>query len=54
MDLGFQPSRAAAIKVDYDDGGNRPLSRSAIFQEILRRVSAIPGVESAGFSDIFR
>jgi predicted permease len=50
VDLGFQPSRAAAIKVDYDDGGNRA-RRSAILQEILRRVSAIPGIESAGMSD---
>ena len=51
VDLGFQPSRAAAIKVDYDDGGNRA-RRSAILQEILRRVSAIPGVESTGMSDM--
>jgi predicted permease len=50
VDLGFQPSRAAAIKVDYDDGGNRA-RRGAILQEILRRVSAIPGIESAGMSD---
>ncbi len=50
VDLGFQPSRAAAIKVDYDDGGNRA-RRGAILEEILGRVSAIPGVESAGMSD---
>jgi predicted permease len=51
VDLGFQPSRAATIKVDYDDGGN-PARRGAILQEILRRVSAIPGIESAGMSDM--
>jgi predicted permease len=51
VDLGFQPSRAAAIKVEYDDGGSRA-RRSAILQEILRRVSAIPGIESAGISDM--
>lgn len=50
VDLGFQPSRAAAIKVDYDDGGNRA-RRGAILQEILQRASAIPGVESVGMSD---
>src|SRR6185437_9914381 len=38
VDLGFQPSRAAALKIDYDDGG-RPAHRGAILQEILRRVS---------------
>ena len=42
VNLGFQPSRAAAIKVDYDDRGNRA-RRGAILQEILQRVSAIPG-----------
>ncbi len=50
VDLGFQPSRAAAIKVDYDDGGNRA-RRGAILQGILQRAAAIPGVESAGMSD---
>lgn len=51
IDLGFQPSHAAALKVDYDDG-NSPAKRSAILQEILRRVTAIPGIEAAGISDM--
>ena len=50
VDLGFQPSTAAAIKVDYDDGGKTE-KRNAIFEEVIRRVSAIPGVEAAGISD---
>ena len=50
VDLGFQPSTAAAIKVDYDDGGKTD-KRNAIFEEAIRRVSAIPGVEAAGISD---
>jgi predicted permease len=50
VDLGFQPSTAAAIKVDYDDGG-KTAKRNAIFEEVIRRVSAIPGVEAAGISD---
>jgi putative ABC transport system permease protein len=50
IDLGFQPSRAAAISVDYDDGGN-PTKRAAIWQEIVRQSSMIPGVEAAGISD---
>jgi predicted permease len=50
VDLGFQPSTAAAIQVDYDQ--NAKLEKSnATFQEILRRVSAIAGVEGAGISD---
>jgi predicted permease len=49
VDLGFQPSRASAIKVDYDDGNNA--KRAAILQEMLRRVQSIPGIETAGISD---
>jgi predicted permease len=59
VDLGFQPERAAAIKVDYDasvpnDDKNGTLStakREAIFQQVLARVDAIPGVQAAGISD---
>ncbi len=50
VDLGFEPTRAAAIKVDYDDGGSRA-RRGAVLQSILERVRAIPGIESAGMSD---
>ncbi|HEV2273019.1 MAG TPA: ABC transporter permease [Acidobacteriaceae bacterium] len=50
VDLGFQPSHAATVRVDYDDGGDAA-KRMAIWQEILRRVEAIPGIETAGISD---
>jgi predicted permease len=50
VDLGFQPSRAAAISVDYNDG-NSAEKRSAIWQEMLHRVELIPGIETAGISD---
>jgi predicted permease len=50
VDLGFEPSHAAAVSVDYDDGGN-VAKRAAIWQEVVRRASAIPGVEAAGISD---
>ena len=50
VDLGFEPSRAAAISVDYDDGRNAA-KRTAIWQEVVRRASMIPGVEAAGISD---
>jgi predicted permease len=55
VDLGFQPERAAAINVAYDDsapdGKASALKRAAIFQEVIARVSAIPGVEAAGTTD---
>ena len=55
VDLGFQPDHAASIRVDYDDSGStedaRALKRAEIFQQILARVSALPGVNAAGMSD---
>ena len=55
VDLGFQPARAASIKVEYDDSAPTDAAaaekRGAIFQQILTRVSAIPGVEAAGMAD---
>ena len=55
VDLGFQPDRAASIKVDYDDSAPSDeaseTKRSEIFQQILARVSALPGVEAAGMAD---
>ncbi len=50
VDLGFQPATASAIKVDYDDGGDAG-KRSAILQNVLTRIRAIPGVQEAGISD---
>jgi len=50
VDLGFEPSRAAAISVDYDDGGN-PAKRAALWEEVAGRSSMIPGVEATGISD---
>ncbi len=55
VDLGFQPERAAAVKVEYDDsaptGNESAQKRAVIFQQMIARVSAIPGVESAGITD---
>jgi predicted permease len=50
VDLGFEPSRAAAISVDYDDGGN-PAKRAAVWEDVVGRISVIPGVEATGISD---
>jgi predicted permease len=55
LDLGFQPEHAASIKVDYDDGARTneesANKRAAIFQQVIDRVSALPGVEVAGIAD---
>jgi len=55
VDLGFQPERAASIKIDYDDSAPTEQASSAkraeIFQQILGRVGALPGVQAAGMAD---
>lgn len=51
VDLGFNPSHSAAMVVTYDDGG-KDERRGPILEEMLRRVSAIPGIEAAGISDV--
>ena len=58
IDLGFEPQHAASMVVDYNDqvpddkdGSLSAQKRAAIFQQILSRVSAIPGVVAAGASD---
>ncbi len=50
VDLGFEPSRAAAISLDFDDA-QKPAVRAAKWQEVIERTSSIPGVEAAGISD---
>jgi predicted permease len=58
VDLGFQPERAAAVKADYDDnvagdkdGSLSAQKRAITFQQMIARVSALPGVEAAGITD---
>jgi predicted permease len=51
VDLGFQPSQAAALTINYDDEGKSEKT-GPVLQEILRRVQQIPGVEAAGISDM--
>ncbi len=51
VDLGFQPSQAAALTISYDDDG-KPEHRIPILREILRRAELVPGVEAAGISDM--
>jgi predicted permease len=55
VDLGFHPDHAASIQIDYDDSAPsndvRQAKRGVVFQEIIARVTALPGVEAAGIAD---
>ena len=51
VDLGFRPSRAITIRVDPDGSSLTREQRTAYFDDVLRRVREIPGVENAGITD---
>ena len=51
VDLGFHPSRAITVRVDPDRSYSTREKRLAYFDEVLRLVKDIPGVESAGITD---
>lgn len=51
VDMGFDPSRAATIRVDPDSRYATREQRDAYIADVLRRVKEIPGVEAAGLTD---
>jgi predicted permease len=51
VDMGFQPARAATIRVDPDSRYATRERRIAYFDEVLGMVREIPGVEAAGITD---
>jgi predicted permease len=51
VDLGFQPTNAAALTITYD-GDNDGGKIAAKLQEIIAQVSSLPGVEAAGVTDM--
>ena len=51
IDLGFRPEHAAAWRIETGQRYNSAAERRVFFDRVVRRVQAIPGVESAGLSD---
>ena len=52
VELGFEPARAAAIRVDPDSRYSTPELQVTYINEVLSRVKAVPGVEAAGLTDV--
>jgi len=52
VNLGFRPAQAAALRVDPGSQYNTRAKRVAYFEEALRRVKSIPGIEAAGLTDV--
>jgi len=51
VDLGFQPERAAALRIDPNATYKTQEQKNAYFTEALRGVLDVPGIEAAGLSD---
>jgi predicted permease len=55
VDLGFHPEQAASMNVEYDDSAPTyeamVAKRAAIFQQVVARIGAVPGVQAVGISD---
>ncbi|MFL6354516.1 MAG: hypothetical protein ACJ74Z_22070 [Bryobacteraceae bacterium] len=51
VNLGFQPARAAAMRIDPSARFSTPQQATAYVNEALRRVREPPGVEAAGLTD---
>ncbi len=52
VDLGFRPDRAAALRIDPSSQYSTQAKRNAYFDEALRLVKSVPGIEAAGLTDV--
>jgi predicted permease len=51
VNLGFQPERAAALRIDPSSQYSTQAQRNVYFDEALRSVRSVPGIEAAGLTD---
>ena len=51
VNLGFQPERAVAVRVDPSQQYKTQAQQNAYFDEVLRRARDIPAVSAAGLTD---
>jgi predicted permease len=51
VNLGFQPERAVAVRVDPSQQYSTQAQQNAYFDEVLRRVKEVRGIDAAGLSD---
>ncbi|HEY4492063.1 MAG TPA: ABC transporter permease, partial [Acidobacteriota bacterium] len=52
MDLGFDPENALAVDLDLNTQGYSEESGKNFYEQLIRRVEALPGVVSASLSDL--
>ncbi len=51
VNLGFRPEHAATVRVDPDASYSTQAQQNAYFDDVLRRVRAMPGITAAGLTD---
>jgi predicted permease len=51
VNIGFRPEQAATVRVDPDARYSTQAQRNAYFDEVLRRVREVQGVQAAGLTD---
>jgi putative ABC transport system permease protein len=51
VDLGFRPEQAAAWRIETGERFQENAPRVAFFNELVRAVEAVPGIESVGLTD---
>jgi predicted permease len=51
VNLGFRPEHAAAVRVDPDASYSTQAQQNGYFDDVLRRVRAISGIEATGLTD---
>ena len=52
VSLGFRPERAAALRIDPSRQYPTQAQRNSYFDEALRRVKSVTGIEAAGLTDV--
>ena len=52
VNLGFQPERAAALRIDPSFRIPSAAERSALIDDVLHRARAVPGIVAAGITDV--
>ncbi len=51
VNLGFQPERAAAVRVDPSQQYSTRAQQNTYFDDVLRRIRDVRGIDAAGLSD---
>jgi predicted permease len=51
VNVGFQPERSAALRVDPSSHYSTQAQRNAYYDEALRRVRTLPGIQAGGLTD---